>query len=165
VKVFTTHDDEVLLHTEVQVYPEAGFDRRLFSYNARIDSKYDAPVVTLVILGDDSETWRPHGYDFTRWGFSLSVIFAVVKLLDYASREVDLESHPNPFALLVLAHLLARRTRQDAPAHAEGKIRLLASVQDREMEEIDRMRWGRFLDWLLPWVWQNFREGATWARS
>lgn len=44
----------------------------------------------------------------------MSFQFPAVKLLDYTGQVAALETSANPFATMVLAHLKARETRQDA---------------------------------------------------
>ena len=61
----------------------------------------DAPL--WAVLGDEQRNWRPNEFAYNLWGFSLRVEFPMVKLLDYADREAELESERNPFAAVVLA--------------------------------------------------------------
>src|SRR4051812_28876503 len=45
--------EEVLLHAETQMKPEEGFERRMFVYNYKALDKYNLPVVSIAVLGDD----------------------------------------------------------------------------------------------------------------
>lgn len=65
------------------------------------------------MLTDSSPGFRPDCFERKRWGFELRMRFPVVKLLDFDSRRDELEASSNPFALVVLAHLEARRTRKE----------------------------------------------------
>ena len=65
----------------------------------------------LAVLGDDRANWRPDHFGYDLWGCRVSFQFPIVKLLDYAPQVAALESHPNPFAAVVLAHLKTRETR------------------------------------------------------
>ncbi len=95
----------LLIHVEVQTSRESEFPKRMYVYNYRIFDRYDREVVSFAILGDDDPNWRPDHYGHQRWGFSAGIRFPPVKLLDYAAHEQALEAHPNPFAVVVLAHL------------------------------------------------------------
>ncbi len=81
-------------------------------YNYRVFDRYDREVISLAILADDDPSWRPKQFRYGRWGFKAGITFPIVKLLDYASRAAELESDPNPFATVELAHLKALETRQ-----------------------------------------------------
>jgi hypothetical protein len=60
VKVFGKHEgDEALLHVEAQVQPQDGFERRMYVYNYKAEDRYNQPVVSIAILGDDDPDWRP----------------------------------------------------------------------------------------------------------
>ena len=110
VKVHRKSGDEtwVLLHIDVQSQHETEFSTRMFEYNYRIYDRYKKPVVTLVIYGDESRSWRPKAYWRELWGFELKMKFPSVKLLDYNLDE--LVQSPNPFAVVVLAHRHTKAT-------------------------------------------------------
>jgi hypothetical protein len=141
--------DPVYLHIEVQSQEEEGFERRVYVYNYRIEDRYNQPVVSLVILGDDNPDWRPCRYVAGLWGCTKTFEFDTRKLLDWAGRLAELEASDSPFALLVLAHLRAQATRGDWEARWTEKVRLLKGLYDRKWEAEDVRHRMRFLDWLL----------------
>ncbi len=98
----------VLIHIEVQGQEEAAFPQRMFVYHYRLFDRYNRPVVSLAVLGDDRATWRPNQFTLGLWGCETRFTFPVVKLLDYRSRRAELEASRNPFATVVLAHLTRR---------------------------------------------------------
>jgi hypothetical protein len=150
VRVFRKEQGEpVLMHVELQAQEEANFPRRQYVYNYRAEDRYNQPVVSLAVLGDDNPAWRPDRYEFRLWDCVLTFSFPVVKLLDYASREEELERDANPFALLVLTHLQARATRTDPEERARWKERLLLGLYGRGLDAEDVRQWYRFIDWLL----------------
>jgi hypothetical protein len=150
VKVWGKDDgDAVYLHVEVQSREETDFERRVYVYNYRLEDRYNQPVVSLVVLGDDNPGWRPTQYFFEHWGCRKTFTFPAVKLLDYAGQEAQLEAHPNPFALLVLTHLQALATRQDAETRRAWKVRLVKGLHERGLDAEDVRHWFRFIDWLL----------------
>jgi len=60
----------VICHIEVQSQAEDNFAARMYIYNYRLRDRYNCPVVSLAILGDDSETWRPSSFQDELWGCS-----------------------------------------------------------------------------------------------
>ena len=81
-------------------------------YCHRIFDRYGQEVISLAILADDDPDWRPNRFEYSRWDFRTSIEFPIVKLLDYAAEYQELEANPNPFAVVVLAHLKALETRR-----------------------------------------------------
>ena len=116
----------MLIHIEVQTRRERGFGRRMFVYNARIADRYNRDVISLAVLADDNQTWRPDHYAWELWGCRKQFAFPVVKLLDFTGREVELEEDVNLFAKVVLAHLTALETRRDDAGRGAWKFRLSA---------------------------------------
>jgi hypothetical protein len=141
--------DPVYLHIEAQAQPEAGFERRVYVYNYRAEDRYNQPVVSLVVLGDDNAGWRPTQYVADVWRCIKTFTFRSVKLLDWAERLGELEASDDPSALLVLAHLQAQATRQDHEARRTQKVRLLRALYDRKLDAEDIRQRLRFIDWLL----------------
>jgi hypothetical protein len=86
---------------------------------------------------------------FEEWGCRKTLTFPIVKLLDFASRQTELEAHANPFAVLVLAHLQARATQRDLEARAAWKLRLVKRLYDLQLDADDLRVWFRCLGWLL----------------
>lgn len=150
VKVYRKGTGEpAFIHSEVQNRKEEDFADRMRRYNDRAQDKLNHPVVSLGVLGDDDPAWNPDAYEFEMWGFRKSVRFVLVKLLRYEGREEELLAEANPFGRLVVAHLLAMRTRQDPMRRAEGKLRLILGLHEKGMEADDIRQWYRLLDWML----------------
>ncbi len=61
VKIYRTGGEEtwILLHLEIQSQYEAGFAERIYVYQYRIYDRYRRKVASLVVLGDESRSWRP----------------------------------------------------------------------------------------------------------
>ncbi len=150
-KVFRLDGDEawVLIHTEVQNQPEEQFAERMYIYNYRIFDRFRRPVVSLAVLGDEHRKWRPDHFTYSLWGFSLRIEFPVVKLLDYAGREAELEAAKNPFAAVVLAHLKSLETRDRPEERRNWKVRLVKSLFDRGLTAEEIRQLFRVIDWLL----------------
>jgi hypothetical protein len=151
VKVWRKDGSEewVLIHIEVQSQEESDFPLRMFIYNYRLFDRYNRSVCSLAVLGDDRANWRPDHFGYDLWGCRVDFQFPIVKLLDYAPHLAALESHPNPFAAVVLAHLKTQETRRDPDARRVWKVRLIKSLYDRGLEAEDVRRLFKFIDWMM----------------
>ncbi len=151
VKVWRCNGEEtwVLVHLEIQGQWEIAFPKRMYIYHYRIEDRYDRPVVSLAVLTDDDISWRPNRYTSKLWRCRVSLKFPIVKLLDYESRWNDLEQNTNPFAIVVMAHLKAKATRQDAQTRLQWKKLLAKNLYQRGYSRQDILELLRFIDWLL----------------
>jgi hypothetical protein len=151
VKVWRFNGQEawVLLHVEVQNQEEGEFGNRVFTYFYRLKDRYNVPIVSLVILGDERSSWRTNTYHQSLWGCSVSFEFPVIKLSDYESRWSELEESLNPFAIAVMAHLKTKETRKNMMLRKEWKFKLTRMLYERNYERQDILNLFRFLDWLL----------------
>jgi hypothetical protein len=151
VKVWKLDGEEtwVLIHIEIQSQEEGQFSERMFVYYYRLRDKYDLPIASLAILGDERDTWRPQPFESELWGCAVSFRFPIIKLLDYLPRWAELESSQNPFAIVVMAHLKTKETRNDAVARKEWKFKLTRMLYERGYERQDILNLFRFIDWIL----------------
>jgi hypothetical protein len=139
----------LLVHVEVQTWKEGDFPKRMHVYNHRIFDRYDREVISLAILADDDPDWRPNQFGYSRWGFRTGTEFPIVKLLDFATREQALEADPNPFAMVVLAHLKTLETRRDPADRKAWKLRFVKGLYERGMDAEDVRQLLRFIDWIM----------------
>src|SRR5205085_12440260 len=112
-------------------------------------------------LCDDQPNWRPSRFGYGGGGCRVGIRFPVVKLLDYASRQEELEGHANPFAQVVLAHLKAQETRRDAHTRRHWKTRLVQGLYQRGCSAADVRQLFRLIDWIMelpPELPHGFRE-------
>jgi hypothetical protein len=139
----------LLIHVEVQTWKEGDFPERMHVYNYRLFDRYQREVISLAIRADDDPDWRPSSFGYGRWGFRTGTEFPIRKLLDWAPHWQALETDPNPFAVVVLAHLKALETR-GAPADRQvWKVRLVKGLYDRGMTAEDVRQLFRFIDWMM----------------
>jgi hypothetical protein len=110
----------VLVHVEVQGREQAEFARRMFTYHTRLVDRYDQPVVSLAVLTDGREGWRPETYTHDYWGSRITFEYPIVKVLDWRGREGELTELANPFAQVLLAQLAVLTSR--------GEIESLAAT-------------------------------------
>jgi hypothetical protein len=151
VKVWKHGGEEtwVLIHAEIQNQEESDFSKRIFVYYYRLLDRYDRPIASLAILGDDRKSWRPQPYQAELWGCEVNFRFPIVKLMDYESRWAELEASVNPFAIVVMAHLKTKETRKDPEARKEWKFRLTRRLYEQGFARQDIINLYRFVDWLL----------------
>ncbi len=151
VKVWLNSGQErwVLVHVEVQTSWDRDFARRMYTYNYRLFDKYNRNVASLAVLGDDNPRWRPNQIWFTRWGTQTGIRFPLVKLLDYREHWETLQESRNPFAMVVLAHLIARRTRKDPHARYAAKVKLIKGLYERGWAAEEVRRIFRVIDWMV----------------
>jgi hypothetical protein len=139
----------VRVHIEVQGGYDAAFAERMFVYHYRLYDRYRQPIVSLAVLGDDSASWRPAQYRTELWDCETLLRFPVVKLMDYSERWAALEASDNPFAVMVIAHLQTRATRNDPEARLGWKLRLVKWLYEKGYNRDDILELFRFIDWLL----------------
>ncbi|MFA7241466.1 MAG: hypothetical protein WC091_15240 [Sulfuricellaceae bacterium] len=84
VTLLTGAEEWLYIHVEVQGEREAGFARRMFTYNYRLYDRFDRPIASLAVLADDHTHWRPDRFESEALGCRHHFEFPVVKLIDYA---------------------------------------------------------------------------------
>jgi hypothetical protein len=160
VALLDGRDAWVLIHIEVQSQPEPNFAKRMFTYYYRLLDRFDRPVVSLAILGDERATWRPERYEADLWGYGVRFTFRAVKLLDYRANLTQLEENRNPFATIVLAHLRAQESRRDPNARMGMKLDVLRRLYAQGYNREQIVGLFRFVDWLMalpPELERRFR--------
>lgn len=160
VKVWRLDGSEtfVLIHIEVQGKAQTDFAERMYVYNSRIFGLYRQKVVSLAILADDRESWRPTEYRYTMWGGEVLLKFLTVKLLDYQNQWATLEASVNPFAVLVRAHLKTQATRQKPQERLEWKVSIVKSLYQRGYNRSEIRQLFRLIDWMMA-LPENFELG------
>jgi hypothetical protein len=139
----------VLIHIEVQSSEQAEFSFRMYVYNYRLSDKYNMPIVSLAILGDERSSWRPNQHQSELWGCLVDFRFPIAKLLDYGENWQALEESRNPFAVVVMAHLKAQETRNDGQQRKLWKFILTRKLYEQGYDRQDILNLYRFIDWLL----------------
>jgi hypothetical protein len=144
-----TAETWILIHIEVQGDLEAAFAERMYVYNYRLFDRYGRRVASMAILSDENKGWRPDRFEYNLLGCRVLLDFPAVKLLDYESRQAELEASPNPFAIVTLAHLQTRRTRRQAQERYEAKLRLARLLYERNYSRAEILELFRFIDWVM----------------
>jgi hypothetical protein len=150
VRVYLLDGQEewLLIHIEVQSDRDDLLPRRMFVYNYRIFERYGREVVSLAVLGDLESDWLPRRFAYGRAGAEMSLTFLVAKLLEI-EENADLETIANPFALVTLAHLSAKRTSGSMPQRMRAKLRLFRLALKRGMSREEIRRLVKFIDWVM----------------
>ena len=120
-----------------------------FLYNYRIFDRYGKDVVSLAVLTDEDERFRPGAYRFSLGGFRLEMEYPVVKLLDYRSRWQELEASENPFSAVVMAQLKSQGTRRRVKERYAWKLRLTRMLYERGYSRDEVLGLYRFIDMVL----------------
>ncbi|MCT7959725.1 DUF4351 domain-containing protein [Laspinema sp. D1] len=149
VKLINQQTVWILIHVEVQSQTDPEFNQRVYRYNYRAFDKYNKPVVSLAILGDDSPSWRPTEYSYSLDGYRLRMEFPTVKLLDYESQWEALESEENPFALMVRAHLKTQATNGKMTERQQWKWTLIRSLFEKGYTRDQMVNLFRFVDRMM----------------
>jgi hypothetical protein len=146
----------VLVHLEVQGWHDLDFAERIFVYNYRVYDRYRRPVASLALLEDDSKRWRPDSFGYSLLGCDMRIDFPVVKLLEFPGQIDELQSHPNPFALVTAAHLLARQTRDNAHWRRRAKWQLTKRLCQRGWSRQRIIDLYCVIDWMME---EGLQEG------
>lgn len=152
----------VYVHLEVQGDMQAAFAERMFVYHYRLYDRYRKPIASLAVLADDQAHWQPESFNYEVFGCQLGLRFPVAKLLDWAGNEARLADSSNPFAVVTLAHLATRATRDDASARYAAKWALVQGLYRRGWKKQQVIDLFKVLDWMMripkelnAQLWQN----------
>ena len=149
VRLLDGESQWLLIHVEVQSQRVEKFAERMFVYYYRIRDKYDKPLVSLAILGDNHPDWRPDCHIESHFGCREEFRFPILKLLDYADDIAGLERSENVFATMVLAHLLTQQTTGDPATREQWKLRLMRSLYERGKSSAEIRQMFRVIDWMM----------------
>lgn len=70
-------------------------------------------------------------------------------MIDYAGTIDELEKSTNPFAFVILAHLMTMQTANDLEDRCQWKMRLLRPTYERGMSPEDVRKLFRVLAWMM----------------
>ena len=163
VKVHTLAGVEewLLIHVEVQSSPEPQgvFARRMFTYWSRLMDYHQVDVVSLAVLADTNENYRPTTFKFSRSGTENTFTYPIAKLTDFETEEdwASLQTSDNVFALVVMAQIKAKRLKGNEGELFAFKVGLTRSLYERgySVEKIRELF--KLIDWML-WLPSEFDE-------
>ncbi|MUH01317.1 hypothetical protein F7734_57230 [Scytonema sp. UIC 10036] len=151
----------ILVHIEVQSQEESEFAKRMYIYNYRAFDLYEQPVISLAVLGDERNNWRPSSYGYNLGGCEVSLKFPIAKLLDYEAQWQDLEKSKNPFAVIVMAHLKTKATTGNSQQREQWKWSLVRGLYERGFERKDIIKLFQAIDSMMTLpqeLQQSFEE-------
>lgn len=149
VKIWLVNGQEtwILIHIEVQSQPEADFAERMYIYNSRIYDRYHRKVLSLAVLADETQSWRPTQYRYEILGGETLLKFPTVKLLDYTAQ--TLAASNNPFAVVVSAHRETQKTSKDSDRRYREKLSIAKGLYRRGYQKRDILELFRLIDWMM----------------
>jgi len=143
-------EEELLyIHIKVQGDEDQLFPERMFVYNYRLYDKFGPKVTSFAILIDDHPDWNPKSYTYGCHGSQMRFNFPTVKLLNYETRLESLARSNNPFALVVMAHLKARRTKSHLDQRAHAKFTLMRLALSKGWGKTEVKNLIRVIDWVV----------------
>ena len=151
VKVYLKDGSEkwLLIHIEIQGYPEEDFPERMYTYNYRIFDLYRHEVISLAVLTDDDEKYRPDEFRVARWGFQLIFHFPIVKLIDFRSQWSQLQESKNPFAFITSAFLKTLDTKGNEKERYSWKKYFVKELYDQGLDRATIWSVYTFIDWMM----------------
>lgn len=139
----------VLIHIEIQSQRQTEFAKRMFQYNYRAFDRYEKPVLSLALLGDDSPTWRPSSYSYGLDVCQMELDFAIAKILDYEPRWEMLEQSTSPIAIMLMAHLRTQATTSNLDERLQWKWTLARSLFEKGYTRGDVILLFRIIDKMM----------------
>ena len=139
----------ILVHVEVQGHYDKEFAKRMYTYNYRLFDRHKQRVISLAVLADEEVNWRPSNYSYELGGCRVSLEFPIVKLLEYEAQWETLEEAPNPFGVVVMAHLRTKATHRNPESRLQWKLSLTRRLFERGYNRQDILGLFRFIDWVM----------------
>lgn len=155
VKVYYQDGSEewLLIHVVIQSLPEAKnvFAKRMFTYWSRLIDRYQVDVVSLAVLADTNQNYRPSSFHFSRSGTENTFSYPMVKLTDFESADAwaSLEANNNVFALLVMAQIKAKRLKGNNQGLYEFRLGLTRSLYKRGYTREQVVELFNFIGWMI----------------
>ncbi len=153
-------DAWALIHADVQTQHEKNFAERMYIYNYRLFDRYRRHAASFAVLGDTGKKWRPKTYKQELWGCKVIFEFPAVKLSDYGKKWDSLKADKNPFAIVVMAHLLTQKTAGDHDRRKNEKLALIKQLYRKGFSKQDIINLFRFIDWIM--ALPETHEGLFW---
>lgn len=161
VKVRLLNGDEqwIFLHFEVQSGREPDFAFRVAAYNAGLFWTFKQRVVSLVILADLDEHWRPAEDAFHLADFESRLRFPVCKLVEKVDREWG-EDDRSLAVQVARAQIAALRTAGDPKGRYQAKWQVVRNLYRLGYNADELREIFRLIDWMLrlPGHWSRKLE-------
>jgi len=143
----------IFIHIEVQGSSDDDLPERIYVYNYRIYDHHrelNEEVISLLVLTDEDENFRPDEYCVKRWGFEHRMKIPMVKIVDYRDKIEELEKSVNPMAMVVLAQLESYEAKKkDDQKKYSIKVNLLKRCVRRGYNRNQIRGLFKFIDWVI----------------
>jgi len=138
----------ILIHIEVQSDVDLEFPKRMFQYFYRIYDRYDKEIVAMAIQTGMYERIIPNAFEYAYFGTQISYVYNQYTLMEQNISE--LEQSPKLFSKAVLAAIYLNKTRHDADARFDFKVKLLRELlHDKNIQHPSISALFYFIDYLL----------------
>jgi len=146
----------IYIHIEVQSQQRPNFMERVFIYLYRafdIRKETHIPVISVAILADDNINYRPNQYNFSLFGFELTMKIPIIKILDYKYKEElrnKLETTKNPITMIVKAQLKSHEIKgSDNDKKFEVTKELIRQCYKNGYNDKETKIIMHFFDWVI----------------
>ena len=137
----------VLVHVEVQGYPDPGFAERMFIYHYRVYDRYRRDIVSLAVLTDADPGFRPADFRRSLLGCEVTFTFPSVKVIDYDTDQLDTSN--SPFALVTRIHLEYLAAGSSALKRFDARVALTRRLYQHGFSREQVIRLYRFMGFLM----------------
>lgn len=147
----------ILIHIEVQGYPDPDFPKRMYQMRVRVREKYGVEVVAIAVLTDDDEHYLPDGYYERIWDNEVTYKWHTFKLLHHPPD--TLADRRNIFSIVMeIAYHRLRKGKLKDPDLLEFKIAMVRRlVREKLPPEKIRSLWA-FVDEYVRFARSDFQD-------
>jgi hypothetical protein len=148
VKVYLKDGSEewILVHIEVQGYPDKEFSLRMFRYFYKIFDRHGKGIVSMAILtGSETDTGGGR-YELKAYGSGVGFRYLCFRLMDYDRDKLEEDS--NPIAMVVLASQERERAKRKGEMF-DAKRYLIRKLYERGYGRDEIIGLFEFIDWIL----------------
>jgi len=148
VRLLNGNEQWIFLHFEVQSGREENFELRIARYNGGLSWIYKERVVSLVILADLDEHWRPSEDVFRLADFESRLRFTVCKLVDRVDHEWR-EDNPSVAVQVARAQIAALRTAGNPEGRYLAKWQIVRNLYSLGYNGDELREVFRLVDWMV----------------
>jgi hypothetical protein len=147
-KVYLKDGNEqwILIHIEVQSYPDKNFSQRMFRYFYRIFDKHNTKIVSMAILTGIDTGSLEGKYELDAYGSHLLFEYPTFRLMDYDHEGLEKSDNPIAFVVLVSQEKEKAERRGDK---FNTKLRLMRMMFDKGYDREYIKGLLEFIDWSI----------------
>ncbi len=153
----------ILVHIEVQGYPDEEFSLRMFRYFYRIFDRHGKRIVSMAILTGSEEGTGDGRYKVEAYGSGVDFRYLFFRLMRDYDRD-KLERDENPIAMVVLASQEKGRAKRSGEKF-NAKRYLIRKLYERGYGRDEIRGLFEFIDWVLQLsseedkiLWEEIKE-------